>query len=43
MLTDEEIKQYQQIHENIYHAKITREEAREQGMKIIVFLEVLFK
>jgi len=43
MLTEEEIKQYQYIHEKIYHTKIAREEARKLGMKLVTFLEVLFK
>ncbi len=43
MLTTEEISAYQSIHKRIFNTEITPEIAREQGGKLIVFLENIFK
>lgn len=43
MLTDTEITAYQSIHQKIYQTPISTEEAREQGIKLIVFLENILK
>ena len=43
MLTEDEIREYQSIHQKIYQTPISTEEAREQGIKFIVFLETIFK
>lgn len=43
MLTENEIQEYQSIYQKIYQTPISTEEAREQGIKFIVFLEAIFK
>lgn len=43
MLTESEITEYQSIHKKLFHQEITQEVAREQGIKLIVFLENIFR
>lgn len=43
MITDEEVRAYQSIYQNVYQTEISLEDAREQGIKLIVFLEAIFK
>ena len=43
MLTESEIQEYQSIYQKIYQTEISTENAREQGIKFIVFLEAIFK
>jgi hypothetical protein len=43
MITDEEVKAYQSIYQKVYQKEISIEDAREQGIKLIVFLEAIFK
>jgi hypothetical protein len=43
MITEEEVKAYQSIYQKVYQTEISLEDAREQGIKLIVFLEAIFK
>ena len=43
MITEEEVKAYQNIYKKVYQKDISIEDAREQGIKLIVFLEAIFK
>lgn len=43
MITEEEVKAYQSIYQKAYQTEISFEDAREQGIKLIVFLEAIFK
>lgn len=43
MLTEDEIRTYQDIHQAIYKTPISAEDACEQGTKLVVFLETIFK
>lgn len=43
MLTREEIRNYQNIHEKIYWVHLSDGEALESGTKLIVFLETIFR
>ena len=43
MITEEEVKAYQSIYQTVYQTEISLEDAREQGIKLIVFLEAIFK
>lgn len=43
MLTTEEIREYQNIHEKIYWVRLSEEGALEVGTKLIVFIETIFK
>lgn len=43
MLTREEIRDYQNIHEKIYWVHLSDGEALESGTKLIVFLETIFR
>lgn len=43
LLTTDEIREYQNIHEKIYWVHLSDGEALESGTKLIVFLEAIFK
>jgi len=43
MLSDEQIKTYQTLYKNRYGKKISREEAYEQGAKLIRLVELIYK
>lgn len=43
MLTDKEIKDYQSIHRNVFQTEVSTEDAREQGIKLIVLFEAIFR
>ena len=43
MITDEEVRAYQNIYRRVYQTEISLEDAREQGIKLIVFLEAIFR
>lgn len=43
MLTTEEIREYQWIHEKVHWFTITENEALESGTKLVTFLETIFK
>lgn len=43
MLTKEEIQDYQRIHKSLFQQEISFENAREQGIMLINFLEATLK
>ena len=43
MLSDEQIKKYQLLHEKYYHTKISREEAYARGAQLLRLIELIFK
>jgi urease accessory protein UreF len=43
MLSDEQITKYQTLYKNRYGKEISREEAYEQGAKLIRLIELIYK
>jgi len=43
MLTDEQITKYQSLYKNRFGKEISREEAYEQGVKLIRLVELIYK
>jgi len=43
MLTDEQITKYQTLYRNRFGREISREEAYEQGVKLIRLVELIYK
>lgn len=43
MLTDEQITNYQTLYKNRFGKEISREEAYEQGVKLIRLVELIYK
>jgi hypothetical protein len=43
MLSDEQIRKYQTLYKNRFSKKISREEAYEQGAKLIRLVELIYK
>lgn len=43
MLSDEQIKKFQRLYKNRFGKEISREEAYEQGAKLIRLVELIFK
>ncbi len=43
MLSDEQIKTYQTLYKNYFGKEISREEAYEQGAKLIRLVELIYK
>jgi len=43
MLSDEQIKQFQILYKNRFGKEISREEAYEQGAKLIRLIELIYK
>lgn len=43
MLSDEQIRKYQEIYKNRFGKEISREEAYEQGVKLIRLIEITYK
>ena len=43
MLTDKEITDYQAIYKKIYGKNISKQEALEQGIKLIRLMEIVYK
>ncbi len=43
MLSDEQIKTYQTLYKNRFGKEISREEAYEQGVKLLRLIEIIYK
>ena len=43
MLTDEQISEFQMLYKNRFGLSISREEAYEQGIKLIRIIELIYK
>jgi len=43
MLSDEQIKKYQMLHEKYYHTKISREEAYTRGAQLLRLVGLIYK
>ena len=43
MLSDEQITKFQELYKNRFHKDISREEAIEQGIKLIRLVEIVYK
>lgn len=43
MLSDEQIKKFQTLYKNRFGKEISREEAYEQGVKLIRLIEIIYK
>jgi hypothetical protein len=43
MLTDEQIRKYQDIYKKRFGKEISKEEALEQGIKLVRLMEIIYK
>jgi hypothetical protein len=43
MLSEEQIKEFQRIYKNFYGKEISREDAYEQGVKLIRLIQLIYK
>ena len=43
MLTDKQVTEYQEIYKKIYGKEISKQEALEQGIKLIHLMEIVYK
>ncbi|MFA5158544.1 MAG: hypothetical protein WC451_05180 [Patescibacteria group bacterium] len=43
MLSDEQIKKFQALYKNRFGKEISREEAYEQGVKLLRLIEIIYK
>ncbi len=43
ILSDEKVEDFRKIYENFYEKEISKEEAYEQGIKLIHFIKEIFK
>ena len=43
MLSDEQITKYQEIYKKYYGKEISREDALEQGIKLVRLIELIYK